>query len=162
LDVDPYSAPGARLQVEPSMRNRWLPLALLPVFAVGLHLLHNLVQTIAWDIGMLPDSRPYELAGLLASALIGPAVTAFLFAYPLARLYRRHSALAAALVVAPEALLRIQGMLGSSFLPWSMAILVVHVIALSVLVPMAARLVHRGQARPRVAKAGLTPNPEVQ
>ena len=148
MTVDPYVPPAARLPLEPRSRLApWQMLVLLPVLAWVLDRAHHVVQATAIGIGTMPVARNAELAALMLSSLLGPAVTAALFAYPIARLYAQRSALAAAVIIAPTLFLRIADHLGEPHLPWTNAILVTQWVSLAVLVPLAAALVHRGLAR---------------
>jgi hypothetical protein len=148
MSLDPYVAPSARLPDEPpSALSLWLSLPLLPVLALLLLIVHHAVQSIAIHVGVMPDSRNLELAGLVLGSILGPAVTAMLFAYPIARLYAQRSALAAILVCAPTIASRIHHYAAVTRLPWTNAISYVQWVSLFLLVPLAAWLLHRRRVR---------------
>jgi hypothetical protein len=130
---------------------RLLLLTLIPVLAVALYNAHHFVQSTAIEIGLLPDARNLELASLLLCSIFGPAVTASLFAYPIARLYAHRSVPAASLITAPTVIVRIYHFIGASYLPWTNAFIIVQWISLIVLVPLAAWLVSHKLGRSRLA-----------
>lgn len=124
----------------------WLSLLLIPILAVTFFVVHHFVQTIATDVGIMPNSREFELAGLLLSSILGPTVTALAFSYPIARMFGRHSMAAAVLISAPTIIFRASFYINNSGRPFVIAIFAIEVIALAVLVPIGAWLVHRKRA----------------
>jgi hypothetical protein len=104
---------------------------------------HHQVQSVAIHFGLMPTTRNVELAALMLSSILGPAVTAGMFAYPIARLYAHRSALAAILICIPTLIHRIFNYLDVTHLPWTNAMIFTQWICLIVLVPLAAWLVQR-------------------
>ena len=73
-------------------------LLLLPLFTVVLFFVHLWLQQFVAEIGTLPTDQSLERFGLVVSAAIASLLAACVFAYPLARLYRRLSPVAGLLI----------------------------------------------------------------
>lgn len=77
---------------------RALKLLLLPIFAIGLFLIHDFWQPTMHAIGFLPTTRTGDRIGLMCAAFLGPALLASLAAFPIARIYGRWALLVGVLV----------------------------------------------------------------
>lgn len=79
---------------------RWLALALLPSLAAALYFVN---QEILYAPVRLANARDFDATStilLFMAFVVGPMLTALVFAYPLARVYARRAAAVAGLVVA--------------------------------------------------------------
>lgn len=120
---------------------RWLYLSLLPVISIALWAVDDKVQAIAWRFGDAFSIAEFDFAGRLFGSLVGPAVTASLFAYPIARLYSRYSPVVSVIVIVPSALSAIPFLDGAGV---DVAVLYgVQLLSLCFFLIAATTLVHR-------------------
>ncbi|MFT3805719.1 hypothetical protein [Arenimonas sp.] len=75
-----------------------LKLMLLPIFVVGLFLIHDFWQPFVQKIGFLPTTRTGDRVGMLCAGFVGPALLALLVAPAVARIYGRHALVVGAIV----------------------------------------------------------------
>lgn len=121
---------------------RWLQLSLLPVVGIAIFVVHGFVQAMVGDIAVIPHESGLLYFGMLSGALIGPSITALLFAYPIARLYERQAALVGALASAPTIGYWITVYLETR-IPFLILVYCIELISLAVLIPWTASMAFR-------------------
>lgn len=139
---------------------RWLLLYLLPILAVALLIAHGWLQFRAFDVAFIVRAREFQLPLLILAAVVAPALTASAFAYPIARSYGRHSAMAGLVICAPASLYWTFVHLPEVQLPWTVAAYTIVVVSLLVFFPLAAEIVRRrlGDSRLVVVNCQLDDN----
>jgi hypothetical protein len=138
---------------------RWLYLSLLPAIAVALWAVDDTIQTLAWRFGGVFDIAEFDFAGRLLGSLVGPAVTATLFAYPIARLYSRYSSVVSAIVIVPVVVSAMPVLDGASV---DVGVLYgVQVLSLCALLITATTLAHRALGSSRLILASAIEKVEV-
>lgn len=128
---------------------RVLMLVLLPLFAISLFILHDLIQPAIWDIAFMPATKALRRAGELVGALIGPALVMLVLAYPIARIYQRHAVVVGMLIPIPTVWHWVLVYLQDSQLPgvhntaFSIATDIVELVSLSAMLALGAWLIRR-------------------
>ncbi len=153
-------APASRLPAEVGTSSpRTLLLALLPILAIALYVGHDSVQWDLWEVGLAADTRALKRAGLLSGSLLGPALVALMFAFPVAGLYGRRAGAAGALISAPTAANWLSIYLQEDPSPFLAAAYILAGISLLTLVPLAASKARRQLGDTRLAVVHSETNP---
>jgi hypothetical protein len=132
LVVSNFDAPHAAARSPLALR-----LLLLPVLVVGFFIFRSTLQSALFDIGFLPTTRTGDRIGMLLASVLGPALLALYFAFPIGRIYGRHAFVVGA-IVPSIALLWHRHMLTDYHLPWVGFAYALHLGALAGLPPLAA------------------------
>ena len=144
-------------EVQAGASPRVLLVLLLPLIAMGLFILHEILQYRLLDVGMLPTSSAWKRAGMLVASVVAPALLAILFAYPIARCYGRHAGWLGAAIALPTAIHWLQGVFdGTLTQPFSIAAFVLGAAMLCLLMALAAFWM---RARLRTTRLLIAPGP---
>lgn len=116
-------------------------LSLLAVLALALFAVDDAVQAFAWRLGDASEFAEVSILGRLVGSILGPLITAMLFAYPIARLNSRRSPLVPLATTVPVAVSTLAYLRHAT--TDASAVLITHLCAVCIIVPVCASLAGR-------------------